>query len=191
MDLLDRQENQMIGLFFGALFQAAALFVLFAAAAGAGIVVGQLFVYFYRRFFDRAVAVAGRSVLGGFGHLLALGLFLGADLHGQQHLHGVLTDGGHHIVEHIEAFQTVFHHRIPLAVGPQVDALAGAHPWRRCDPSSCVSTIRSRTTRSSSRMISVPYFCFLAARRFRWPFSPTDPRCRILFDHFPVRCTSY
>ena len=57
-------------------------------------------------------------------HLLALDRLLGAQLHRQQHAGGVLPDGLHHLVVHVEALDAVFHHGVVLAVAAQVDALA-------------------------------------------------------------------
>ena len=58
-----------------------------------------------------------------------------------------------HLIVHIRAFALVFHNRIALthmhAGGHRFAALSS----RRCVPSTCSSTLRSRMTRSSSRMI--------------------------------------
>ena len=60
---------------------------------------------------------------GGIGHLLPLRFFLGvAEADGQEHLDCVLPNGGNHLIEHIEAFDAVFHNGVTLGVGAKVNA---------------------------------------------------------------------
>ena len=100
----------------------AAFFIFFAAAAGAGIIASYLLRGGFAHRPGRVGAVGGGG--GGLGHLLPLGLLLGADLHRQHQMGGILPDGGDHLVEHVETLDAVHHHGILLPVGPQMDALA-------------------------------------------------------------------
>ena len=66
-------------------------------------------------------AGTGRAGIGSGGRLPG-GSSLNLQPEGQHHSGGILTDGGDHLVEHIEALQAVFHYRVMLGVGSQPDA---------------------------------------------------------------------
>ena len=96
------------------------MFILFAAAAGAGIVPAGLFRLADGLLFLAAVRTAGSA--GDFRLLFAFDFFVGAKLYGKNAGDCALLNGGGHFVKHIEAFHTECDNRVLLTVGTQVNA---------------------------------------------------------------------